>query len=94
MQGDYILLLTVIFSVLLLLIQRTERKSRFKVFLLVAITAGALMYYVIELRQIQSEALIALVIALVVNWLFYVVIGRYNPVKNSDDTIKVIGMDE
>ena len=94
MQGDYILLLTVIFSVLLLLIQRTERKSRFKVFLLVAITAGALMYYVIELRQIQSEALVALVIALVVNWLFYVVIGCYNPVKNSDDTIKVIGMDE
>jgi hypothetical protein len=94
MQGDYILILTVILSLLMLMVQRTERKSRFKVGLLLVITVGVLLYYLVDLRQIQNEALISTGLALLINALFYFLIGRYNPVKNSDETIKVIGMDD
>jgi uncharacterized membrane protein len=94
MQGDYILILTFILSLLMLLVQRTERKSRFKVGLLMVITVGVLLFYLVEVRQIQNEALISTGLALLINALFYFLIGRYNPVKNSDETIKVIGMDD
>lgn len=94
MQADYILILSVLFSFLLLMIQRTEAKSRLKVFLLLAITVGILLNNFVRYREIETEALIALGVALIFNFLFYFIIGRYNPVKNSDETIKVIGMDE
>lgn len=94
MQGDYVLLLTIIFSFLLFLIQRTEHKARFWVATLIIITAGILLHNFVRYRALESEGLLALALALLLNFLYWFVIGRYNPVKNSDDTIKVIGMDD
>ncbi len=94
MQGDYVLLLTVIFSFLLFLIQRTERKARFWVATLIIITAGILLNNFVRYRALESEGLLALGLALLLNFLYWFIIGRYNPVKNSDETIKVIGMDD
>ena len=39
------------------------------------------------------EAVLGLLIALVLNGLFWVLIGRYNPVSSSDD-IRVMGLDD
>jgi len=94
MQGDYVLLLTLIFSFLLFLIQRTERKARFWVAVLILITAGILLNNFVRYRSLESEGLTALVLALLINFFYWFLIGRYNPVKNSDESIKVIGMDD
>ncbi len=44
-------------------------------------------------RSIHREAWIALGLALFLNFAFWLFIGRYNPVRSSDE-IRVIGMDE
>lgn len=44
-------------------------------------------------HAIHREAWIALVLALVLNFSFWLFIGRYNPVHSSDE-IQVIGMDD
>ena len=44
-------------------------------------------------RSVHREAWGALVLALVLNFAFWLFIGRYNPVHSSDE-IRVIGMDE
>lgn len=94
MQLSYVVLLTVFFSFLIFLIQRTERKARFWVATLIIVTAGLLLHNFVRYREIEAEGVLALVLAVVLNWLYWFLIGRYNPVKNSDETIKVIGMDD
>jgi len=37
---------------------------------------------------------VVLALALVLNLLFWLLIGRYNPVASSDKNIRVIGMDD
>ncbi len=44
-------------------------------------------------RDIHQEAWVALILAFVLNVLFWLFIGRYNPVHSSDE-IQVIGMDD
>ena len=44
-------------------------------------------------RDVHSEALFALVTAFLINFFFWALIGRYNPVGSSD-RIQVIGMED
>jgi hypothetical protein len=44
-------------------------------------------------RDVHTEAWVALAAAVVLNLLFWLLIGRYNPVGSSD-RIQVIGMDD
>jgi hypothetical protein len=92
MNSSYVVLLTIVFSLMLLLIQRTEAKRRLIIAILMAAT-GLLIQRYIAYREITSEANLSLALALVFNILFWLFIGRYNPVGSSDD-IHVIGMDE
>lgn len=85
-------LLTITFTVMLLLIQRTEPKRRFVV-AIVMLLVGILVQRYVNYREFHSEAQAGFVIALVLNGLFWLFIGRYNPVGSSDD-IQVIGMDD
>jgi ABC-type transport system involved in multi-copper enzyme maturation permease subunit len=94
MQGDYLIILLIIFGLLLFLIQRTERKYRFWVTLLITFTVGVLLRNFVIYRQIESEAWLALFLAFVLNFLFWLFIGRYNPVGSSDKSIQVLGMDD
>lgn len=77
---------------LLFLVQRSEKKARRMVFLL-----STFMFFVMRQFAIDQgdEGMVwrALVIALVANFLFWFIIGRYNPTGTSDD-ITVIGMDD
>jgi hypothetical protein len=52
----------------------------------------ALVWFV-GVRQAWGEAFVALLIALFFNLLFWVLIGRYNPVGSSDN-IRVLGLDD
>lgn len=55
--------------------------------------AGAIAFQHALQRSIHREAWIALILALALNFGFWLFIGRYNPVHSSDE-IRVIGMDE
>lgn len=83
-----------IFTLFLLIIQRSERKRRILVAVTLAIAAEVMRRFAINIYgKIDPEALIAFIIALILNLLFFILIGRYNPVGTSDE-IQVIGMDD
>lgn len=94
MSFDYVIALTLIFSLLMLIIQRTERKYRRWVAFLILITAGLFMWNFTINREVESEAITALILSVIINVLFWWTIGRYNPVGNSDEKIQVLGMDD
>jgi hypothetical protein len=92
MQIGIIILLTVAIGIMLMLVQRSERKRR----LMVAIgmlLIGEIIRRYIWYRSYHAEGWIALSAALVLNGLFWALIGRYNPVGSSD-RIHVYGLDD
>jgi hypothetical protein len=85
-------LLTLLMGFMLFLIQRSERKRRRWVALGMLLGAELIRRYV-WFRDVHTEAWVALAAAVVLNLLFWLLIGRYNPVGSSD-RIQVIGMDD
>lgn len=86
------ILLTFALSLILLLIQRSEPKKR-RIVVVLSLVALELIRRFVWYRDIHSEALTALAIALFLNAFYYLFIGRYNPVPTSD-AIQVIGMND
>lgn len=92
MDTGIALLLTLFISVMIFIVQRVESKRR----LIIAVgmlVGGELIRRYVWYRDLHSEAWVALIAALVLNFLFWVLIGRYNPVGSSD-RIQVMGMDD
>jgi hypothetical protein len=87
-----LLFLTVLFGFMFMLVQRAEAKRRLFV-MLILLVVGELVRRYVYFRGVHTEAWIALVVALVVNFLFWLLIGRYNPVHSSEE-IRVIGLDD
>ncbi len=92
MDGGIVLLLILSFGTILLVIQRTEARRR-RVVMGIMFLVLLVLGWLINIRVAWGEAVIGLVIAAILNFLFYVLIGRYNPVGSSDD-IRVLGMDD
>jgi dipeptide/tripeptide permease len=92
MNIEYLIILSVLFTLLLMLIQRTESTKR-RIVIFVMIIPAILIRNWIDYRDKETEALIALVIALLLNFMFWVLIGRYNPVGSSEQ-IRVLSMDD
>jgi dipeptide/tripeptide permease len=86
------ILLSVAIGSLLFLLQRTEAKKRLIV-LLIMLVAFELIRRYVWYRDVHGEALFAIIAALIFNFVFWLFIGRYNPVGSSDQ-IQVIGMDD
>lgn len=80
------------FALIFFLIQRTEANRRRLVISLMFIV-GFLTWYWANFRGLDREFIFGLIAGLVLNVLFWILIGRYNPVGSSDD-IQVIGMDD
>ncbi len=87
-----ILTFTLLFTFLLFILQRAEPKKRLIV-LFVLLIPAELLRRLIMFREVDTEGLIAFVLAVILNFAFYLFVGRYNPVANSDQ-IQVIGMDD
>jgi hypothetical protein len=87
-----LILLTLTISILLFLVQRTETRRRLVVALIMA-GVGLLIQRYANYRALHTEALLAFVLAMVINLLYWVIFGRYNPPGSSDD-IQVLGMDD
>lgn len=92
MQGGLFLLLCLILSAILFIIQRSEAKKRRGVAIVMGLFGIVVVWY-INTRQIWGEAILALIAALILNLLFWLLIGRYNPVGSSDN-IRVLGLDD
>lgn len=92
MDGAILGLLSVCFTFLFFVFQRVESKKRRIVFLLYLVLGELIRRYVVY-RGIESEATAAFILAIVLNFLFWALIGRYNPVGSSDN-IKVYGLDD
>lgn len=89
MNWGHLLVVTMLFSVLLIVTQRIIPKRRQLMRLFVVFLA--IVLYV--RTPLNTENILAYVIALSVSFLFWLLIGRYNP-PLEDDTIKVYGLDD
>lgn len=92
MQVPSFLVLLLGFGILLFAVQRAEAKRRLLVAVIMLIP-GILLQRYANYRDLHTEALAAFILAVVLNFLFWLLIGHYNPPGSSDD-IKVIGMDD
>jgi hypothetical protein len=92
MDWGITLLMTISFTVIFILIQRSEQSRRCIVWASMIVVLGIIAYWAITARTI-SETILGLVFGLVLTGLFWMLIGRYNPVGSSDN-IKVLGLDD
>ena len=81
--------LTAIFCLLMLIVQRTEPKRR-RIMALVMLGGAEVVRRYLVYRGWSVEGLWAFVAALILNVVFWVVVGRSNPPHSSDE-IEVIG---
>ncbi|MAS33495.1 MAG: hypothetical protein CL610_05775 [Anaerolineaceae bacterium] len=93
MNGGAFILLAGLLSTAMLLVQRTEAKRR-RMTILLMLLVGFLTYYWANVRELQREFVFAVIAALVFSLLFWLFVGRYNPVGDSDENIQVLGMDD
>lgn len=93
MDWSIFLLLSGLFTGVLLLLQRVDPKKRRIVLLTLAVPA-IFTYNYISYRSAQAEAVIALVLAGAISLLFWLFIGRYNRPKSADETMQVLGLDD
>ncbi|MGJ3240527.1 MAG: hypothetical protein ACFE0Q_17600 [Anaerolineae bacterium] len=81
------------FSFLWILSQRISKRHQrlFRVFVILF----ALAWMSMRLQLFFWEMILGLMLSLVISFLFWLLIGRYNPVGNEDeDRIKVYGLDD
>jgi hypothetical protein len=92
MNSGYLILITIVFSILFVFLQRSEARRRFIVLGLVLLV-GALIGQNAANRNLGFESLIGLVLGSILAFLFWLLVGRYNPVGSSDN-IRVVRMDD
>lgn len=90
---DFSLPFTVIFTLMFFFVQRSEPKARGCVMWFLILAVGGIVLWFSSPRGVTNQAISAFFTALFLNFVFWVLIGRYNPVKSSDD-IQVLGMDD
>jgi hypothetical protein len=92
MDWGYIGVVTLFFTVILIIAQRIEAKrqriARYFIFIMMLLLMLRPNY-----THLRGQNLVAYAIALFISFVFWLFIGRYNPVGSSD-TIKVYGMDD
>jgi uncharacterized membrane protein YhhN len=92
MDVGSLILLSLSFTVLFILVQRAETTRKRIVRYVVVLLILFIAWYA-NTTSLQREALLGFIFALVISFLFWLLIGRYNPVGSSDD-IHVLGMDD
>ncbi len=90
MNWEVFLGLMLVFGAMLLVLQRTERKRRGFVLVIVVIGAEVVRRTIVY-RAWELEGWWALGVALLFNALFWVIIGRSNPPRSSEEEIEVLG---
>ena len=73
--------------------RRTESKRR-RLAIILTIIVGFLLWYWAGIRELRGEFGYSLLCGGLFSGIFWLLIGRYNPVADSDETIQVLGMDD
>ncbi|MCY4105402.1 MAG: hypothetical protein OXG02_01660 [Chloroflexi bacterium] len=92
MNAPVLITLGVVFSGMLLLLQRAQANRRLLVSLMLLPLFALCWVYASTSAAIRS-AWLAFFFAILFNVLFWLIIGRYNPVAKSED-IRVLRMDD
>ena len=93
MDGNYLAFVAVIMALLFVMIQRTAPERRRLTFVFVALCLLIIRHNAFLKGDLHEETALAFVLALLLSGMFWLFIGRYNPVK-SDDEVQVLGMDD
>ncbi len=93
MDLGYVALISITVTLLLVLIQRTEKTKRRIVWALVLICFLVIRHNAFIKGDLHEETLLAFVVGFLFSGLFWLLVGKYNPVGTSDE-IHVIGMDD
>ena len=80
-------------SILFILYQRTEVKRRKLTRFLISVVFALLAYFGLNRTEYITEIIFGILLAFLISFLFWLVIGRYNPVGTSDE-IRVITLDD
>lgn len=92
MEQQPLIVLTILFTALLLIVQRADptKKQAVQGF---AYFCGFLILIFVWWHGYWTESIVGFGIAVGIGILFWALIGRYNPVSSSED-IRVLGMDD
>lgn len=91
MNLETLTLLTLFFSLMFFILQRSQASARRMILFLMIAPILLLRHYAMS-RGVESEAWTAFIIALILNFLFWALIGRYNPVASKE--VRVLGLDD
>ena len=92
MDTQYLFFVALLITILLIAMQRTEAGRR-KFVLLLLVIVGLLLRHNAFLKNLHVETALGIAAGAIVSGLFWLFVGRYNPVGSSDD-IKVMGLDD
>lgn len=93
MDWNYVALIAIAAALLLVMIQRTEPKRRRLAVTLVALCLLIIRHNAFLKGDLHEETLLAFVVALGLSALFWLLVGRYNPVDAGED-IRIMGLDD
>ena len=93
MDLNYVALIAAVVALLLVMIQRTEPTNRRLAIGFVVLCFLVIRHNAFIKSHLHDETLVAFVVGFLMSSLFWLLIGRYNPVRSSDD-IQVMGMDD
>lgn len=93
MDWNYTGLISVLVALLLVMIQRTEPKRRRLAAIVVIPMLLIFRQYAFLKGDLHEETLLACITGFVLSFLFWLLVGRYNPVGRHSE-VKVIGMDD
>ncbi len=93
MDWNYVALISITAALLLVMIQRTVPKRRRLAMAFVILCGLIIRQNAFIKGDLHEETLIASIVGFVLSGMFWLLIGRYNPVDTGDD-IQVLGMDD
>jgi len=93
MDWNYVALIAITVTLLFLLIQRTDPRRRRLSIAFVILCLLVIRHNTFLKSDLHEETLIAFILGLVLSSIFWLLIGRYNPVDTNED-IQVMGMDD
>ena len=93
MNIGYLALISLVVALLLVLPQRVERKRRKLALAIVLLCCLLIRHNAFLKGDLHAETLLGFLFGASLSGLFWLLVGRYNPVGSSDD-IRVIGMDD
>ncbi|MCY3866683.1 MAG: hypothetical protein OXG68_14695 [Chloroflexi bacterium] len=93
MDLNYIALITITVSLLFILIQRTDPNRRRLSIAFVLLCLLIIHHNTSIKNDLHEETLLAFLLGVLLSGLFWLLVGRYNPVDNEEE-IQVMGMDD